>query len=638
MRIFLDRESVKAMDKKNCKKLGISQESLGYHGVNVTLLNYSNDELQLLSDTLKEVSLPGVRSANALVKKFIEIRNGRSPRATSAKQMEVLLKSYLAKESAPRYRLVKKIGSLTYAYILDRIWYSPAEKARDGSYTPARVHMQLNYMAFGKREKQCICWYNSSCKTKPELLLAESGWTVETDEQYAEYLQAKEKYEDLAVQIGLQCATRGLGWQCKWRDRNDLNNATPTSGDSFDLGVSGTSNVVVDLVDDNESSSRNKSLYIDDARADVGEWKRLTRSLASGSTIAVPNVVGDEDEYDDYWDELEEEDAAEEGREIEAIHIPLWPMMPVFDLNRHDWFTVDVRELEVYEYKKDIYEKLVLSQETKDLVATLASAVDDYEDIISGKSGGMNVLLAGPPGVGKTLTAEVYAEHTERPLYRVQCSQLGIQADEIEEQLLQVFQRASRWNAITLLDESDVYIRKRGSDLTANAIVGVFLRVLEYQNSVLFMTTNLPESVDDAIASRCIARIDYRTPSTEDLQQIWRVLSNTAGMDISEEDIVSASAEFPYMAGRDVKNTLKLMLSGKPEQFDIEAIRRAARFHPNRGNWTLTSGSVGKWKIVGNPLIPVITNGALEIDCTGADQDQLNNAVGWLNVIHGTAV
>jgi MoxR-like ATPase len=36
------------------------------------------------------------------------------------------------------------------------------------------------------------------------------------------------------------------------------------------------------------------------------------------------------------------------------------------------------------------------------------------DDIVAGKSGGTTVLCAGPPGVGKTLTAEVYSEIIRR--------------------------------------------------------------------------------------------------------------------------------------------------------------------------------------------------------------------------------
>ena len=41
-----------------------------------------------------------------------------------------------------------------------------------------------------------------------------------------------------------------------------------------------------------------------------------------------------------------------------------------------------------------------------------------------------------------------------------------------------------------LIDEADVYIKRRDDNMTMNAVVGVFLRVLEYFNGLLFLTTS----------------------------------------------------------------------------------------------------------------------------------------------------
>ena len=86
-------------------------------------------------------------------------------------------------------------------------------------------------------------------------------------------------------------------------------------------------------------------------------------------------------------------------------------------------------------------------------------------------------MLTGLPGVGKTLTAEVFAEIQKKPLYAVQSSQLGVEPAEIEKQLNLCFERSNRWNAVLLIDEADVYVHQRTNDLKQNSVVGTFLRV-----------------------------------------------------------------------------------------------------------------------------------------------------------------
>jgi hypothetical protein len=102
-------------------------------------------------------------------------------------------------------------------------------------------------------------------------------------------------------------------------------------------------------------------------------------------------------------------------------------------------------------------------------------------DIIEGKGQGLVILLHGPPGVGKTLTAETIALATNRPLVTVSVAEIGVEATETERNLTNVFADAARWGAVLLMDEADVFIEVRNlGDLKRNALVSVLLRCLEY--------------------------------------------------------------------------------------------------------------------------------------------------------------
>lgn len=239
--------------------------------------------------------------------------------------------------------------------------------------------------------------------------------------------------------------------------------------------------------------------------------------------------------------------------------IPTHPVMAMFDLEEHDSYRVHVNNAVPYEYDVKVGDKLVLPKDVKDFIETLVEhSANKFVDIVGGKEGGTVIMLEGPPGTGKTLSAEVYSEVMRRPLYKVQSSQLGISANALEEQLKMVLQRAERWGAILLIDEADVYVRSRSDDIHQNAIVGVFLRVLEYYRGVLFMTTNRGTVVDDAIISRLTARFRYAKPSKEEQAELWRILARQNGVDISDSEIELVVDSNPNLSGRDIKNLLKL--------------------------------------------------------------------------------
>jgi len=94
-------------------------------------------------------------------------------------------------------------------------------------------------------------------------------------------------------------------------------------------------------------------------------------------------------------------------------------------------------------------------------------------DLIHGKGRGLIILLHGPPGVGKTSTAESVAIQLKRPLLAITCGDLGTDsATDIENNLESFFELGAKWGCVILLDEADVFLARRVTgDVKRNSLV-----------------------------------------------------------------------------------------------------------------------------------------------------------------------
>ncbi len=129
----------------------------------------------------------------------------------------------------------------------------------------------------------------------------------------------------------------------------------------------------------------------------------------------------------------------------------------------------------------------------------------------------------------------------------------------MESALRDTLTRAQRWGAVMLIDEADVYIKRRDDDITMNAVVGVFLRVLEYFNGLLFLTTNRIDDIDEAIVSRCIALIKFHAPDDAARRKIWSVMTAQFALEVDDALLDALVTTFPTTTGRDIKGLAKLV-------------------------------------------------------------------------------
>ncbi|KAF2151737.1 P-loop containing nucleoside triphosphate hydrolase protein [Myriangium duriaei CBS 260.36] len=197
-----------------------------------------------------------------------------------------------------------------------------------------------------------------------------------------------------------------------------------------------------------------------------------------------------------------------------------------YALKQKRWVNLYVSSVSDISFNTRAFESLVLSESQKDLILGFTSSQQasrhQFDDVIEGKGRGIILLLCGPPGVGKTLTAESVAEEMQVPLFVMSAGDVGFD-NHVESRLLDVFEMVTRWNAILLLDEADVFLEERSMhEIERNKIVSIFLRVLEYYEGIMFLTTNRVHTFDQAFQSRIHISLDYPELSIESRKQVWK--------------------------------------------------------------------------------------------------------------------
>lgn len=221
------------------------------------------------------------------------------------------------------------------------------------------------------------------------------------------------------------------------------------------------------------------------------------------------------------------------------------PDIPGFYLNEKKWIKIFVDSIQAVTWNKKAFERLVLPSQTKDLVRALVTVRTSQRgvkqglgvagkrtDITNGKGNGLIMLLHGGPGTGKTLTGESVAEIAEMPLYRVTCGDIGTNAEAVEKYLNTVLHLGKAWNCVLLLDEADVFLEERSmSDLKRNSLVSVFLRILEYYDGILILTSNRVGIFDEAFKSRIQVALHYENLNRVSRKRIWQNF-----LDMLEED------------------------------------------------------------------------------------------------------
>lgn len=172
------------------------------------------------------------------------------------------------------------------------------------------------------------------------------------------------------------------------------------------------------------------------------------------------------------------------------------------------------------------------------------------------------LLLSGPPGTGKTMSAHGLAGELQYPLFSVMLHGLITKfMGETAQKLKLVFDAIKTTRGVYLFDEIDALAATRGdgNDVgEARRVLNSFLQFLDEDTgpSIVIATTNLAEILDRAVLRRFDLVLSYELPDAAAIQQAierrligfsisrlsWNKVVDGA-MGLSTADVVAAAED-----------------------------------------------------------------------------------------------
>lgn len=191
------------------------------------------------------------------------------------------------------------------------------------------------------------------------------------------------------------------------------------------------------------------------------------------------------------------------------------------------------------------------------------------------------LLFWGPPGVGKTASAEALAHELGKPLLVVDHAQLqSAWVGETEKNMARAFRDARDADAVLLLDEADAFLMNRDGAEKGWEIrwTNTLLQEIERFEGVLVLATNRQPSLDPALARRIALKVGFERPRAEDALRLWESLIPSdlpLAEDVRLEELAEAS-----LSGGEIRNAVLnaarlALLRGVEAQVTMGDLRQA---------------------------------------------------------------
>ena len=149
------------------------------------------------------------------------------------------------------------------------------------------------------------------------------------------------------------------------------------------------------------------------------------------------------------------------------------------------------------------------------------------------------ILLAGPPGNGKTSLAEALAAHLMYPLLVIRYENLiGRYLGETASRLQKVFSYVKTRNCVLFFDEFDTIGKERGDTKETGEIKRVVSSLLLQMDGlpsyvVVITASNHPELLDRAVWRRFQLRLELKPPDVKQIECFIELFIKRTGMDFN---------------------------------------------------------------------------------------------------------
>jgi len=221
--------------------------------------------------------------------------------------------------------------------------------------------------------------------------------------------------------------------------------------------------------------------------------------------------------------------------------------------------------------------KLYFSGKTQEEVNRLRQLLQDdqYRQVVArlkekNMPTGLNILLYGTPGTGKTELVQQLARETGRDIFIVDMSQIRDKyVGESEHNLARIFNTYRTYVArlrktpILFCNECDAIFGSRlertsgSADKMENALQNILLEQMEKMQGIMICTTNLTSTLDKAFERRFLLKLQLPKPGNEARKQIWATMLPK----LSDEQATVLANRFDFSGGQIQNVTRKQIIN-----------------------------------------------------------------------------